>query len=148
MLGISGLLALFLTILFVVKGTAMFPATAALAWAVLVYLCIDFGFWNRVIDDRARATSRSGAPAPRWSSPRRCVVFLFTYLNLNRWHVRYSHLAIGWLLGLVVLLGVAVDRAVGRRRASRASRSALTAVARLRRSSSTSPPTATTARSC
>ena len=33
-----------------VKGTAMFPATAALAWAVLIYLCIDFGFWNRVID--------------------------------------------------------------------------------------------------
>ena len=29
-LGISGLLALFLTILFVVKGTVMFPATAAL----------------------------------------------------------------------------------------------------------------------
>jgi hypothetical protein len=33
-LGISGLLALFLTILFVVKGTVMFPATAALAWSV------------------------------------------------------------------------------------------------------------------
>src|SRR5205807_492375 len=40
-LGISGLLALFLTIVFVVKGTAMFPATAALAWSVLIYLCID-----------------------------------------------------------------------------------------------------------
>ena len=34
-LGIAGLLALFLSVLFVVKGTAMFPATAALAWAVL-----------------------------------------------------------------------------------------------------------------
>jgi hypothetical protein len=34
-IGIAGLLALFLTILFVVKGTSMFPATAALAWAVL-----------------------------------------------------------------------------------------------------------------
>src|SRR5690606_28210260 len=32
-IGIAGLLALFLTILFVVKGTSMFPATAALAWA-------------------------------------------------------------------------------------------------------------------
>ena len=49
-LGIAGLLALFLTIVFVIKGTAMFPATATLAWAVLIYLCIDFGFWNRVID--------------------------------------------------------------------------------------------------
>src|SRR5690606_6994674 len=34
-IGISGLLALFLTILFVVKGTSLFPATASLAWAVL-----------------------------------------------------------------------------------------------------------------
>ncbi|MBA4038071.1 MAG: sensor domain-containing phosphodiesterase, partial [Bradyrhizobium sp.] len=34
-IGISGLLALVLTILFVVKGSIMFPAAAALAWAVL-----------------------------------------------------------------------------------------------------------------
>ncbi|TGS08944.1 hypothetical protein, partial [Mesorhizobium sp. M1C.F.Ca.ET.187.01.1.1] len=45
-IGIAGLLALFLTILFVVKGTSMFPATAALAWAVLAYICVDFGFLN------------------------------------------------------------------------------------------------------
>ena len=49
-IGIAGLLALFLTILFVVKGTSMFPATAALAWAVLAYICVDFGFLNKVID--------------------------------------------------------------------------------------------------
>ncbi|WP_180490124.1 hypothetical protein, partial [Escherichia fergusonii] len=41
-IGISGLLALVLTILFVVKGSIMFPAAAALAWAVLVYIGIDF----------------------------------------------------------------------------------------------------------
>src|SRR5690606_9666237 len=40
-IGIAGLLALFLTILFVVKGTSMFPATAALAWAVLAFICVD-----------------------------------------------------------------------------------------------------------
>ena len=34
-LGISGLLALFLTIVFVVKGAVIFPAAAALGWAVL-----------------------------------------------------------------------------------------------------------------
>ena len=49
-IGIAGLLALFLTILFVVKGTTLFPATAALAWAVLAYVSIDFGFLNRVIE--------------------------------------------------------------------------------------------------
>ncbi|HSO47650.1 MAG TPA: 7TM-DISM domain-containing protein, partial [Rhizobiaceae bacterium] len=45
-IGISGLLAVFLTILFVVKRSAMFPAAAALAWGVLAYVCVDFGFWD------------------------------------------------------------------------------------------------------
>jgi hypothetical protein len=49
-IGIAGLLALFLTILFVVKGSVMFPAAAALAWAVLVYIGVDFGFWGKVFD--------------------------------------------------------------------------------------------------
>src|ERR1700720_1196808 len=49
-IGISGLLALVLTILFVVKGSIMFPAAAALAWAVLVYIGVDFGFWGKVLD--------------------------------------------------------------------------------------------------
>src|SRR5207244_11230465 len=49
-IGIAGLLALFLTILFVVKGSVMFPAAAALGWAVLVYIGIDLGFWGKVID--------------------------------------------------------------------------------------------------
>jgi diguanylate cyclase (GGDEF)-like protein/PAS domain S-box-containing protein len=106
-LGISGLLALFLTIVFVVKGTAMFPATAALAWAVLVYLCVDFGFLNRVMNiaPGADQTWRAGAEVFLAAS---LVIFTFTYLNLSRWHVRYSHVTIGWLIGLAVLLGVAV----------------------------------------
>jgi len=106
-LGISGLLALFLTIVFVVKGTAMFPATAALAWSVLIYLCIDFGFWNKVIqiapgDDKMwRAFAEVLLSAS-------LLIFTYTYLNLNRWHVRYSHATIAWLVGLMILLGVAV----------------------------------------
>jgi diguanylate cyclase (GGDEF)-like protein/PAS domain S-box-containing protein len=106
-LGISGLLALFLTIVFVIKGTAMFPATAALAWSVLIYLCIDFGFWNKVIAIQPGADQmwRAGAEVFLAAS---LVIFTYTYLNLNRWHVRYSHLTIGWLVGLGLLLGVAV----------------------------------------
>ena len=66
-IGVSGLLALFLTILFVVKGSIMFPAAAALAWAVLGYIGIDFGFWNKVFalspGDRAiLARGRRGDP--------------------------------------------------------------------------------------
>jgi diguanylate cyclase (GGDEF)-like protein/PAS domain S-box-containing protein len=106
-LGISGLLALILTITFVIKGTAMFPATASLAWAVLIYLCIDFGFWNRAIGIAAGADQvwRAGAEVFQAAT---LVIFTYTYLNLNRWHVRYSHLTIGWLIGLAVMLGVAV----------------------------------------
>src|SRR5476651_2711531 len=54
-IGIAGLLALFLTILFVVKGSVMFPAAAALGWAVLIYIGIDFGFWGKVFDMSAGA---------------------------------------------------------------------------------------------
>src|SRR5438309_7803413 len=49
-IGIAGLLALFLPILFVVKGSILFPAAAALGWAVLTYIGTDFGFWGKVFD--------------------------------------------------------------------------------------------------
>ena len=70
-IGIAGLLALFLTILFVVKGSVMFPAAAALGWAVLAYIGIDFGFWGKVFELSSRRRARSGAqPAKRSSRPR------------------------------------------------------------------------------
>lgn len=106
-LGISGLLALLLTIVFVIRGTALFPATAALAWAVLIYLTIDFGFWNRVAqlqpgeDQSWRAVAEVLLAAA-------LLIFTYTYLHLGRWHVRYSHLTIAWLVGLVAVLGIAV----------------------------------------
>ncbi|TIN65463.1 MAG: sensor domain-containing phosphodiesterase, partial [Mesorhizobium sp.] len=41
------------------------------------------------------------------------VVFLFAYLNLNRWHGHFSYGALVWILGLVLIAGVAiVDPAV------------------------------------
>ncbi len=106
-LGISGLLALFLTILFVVKGTIMFPATATLAWAILAYLCIDFGFWNRVfrLAPGDEQLYRAAAEVMLAAS---LVIFLYAYLNLNRWHIRYSHLALATLILILTLLGVAI----------------------------------------
>ncbi|MEC9343684.1 MAG: diguanylate cyclase, partial [Pseudomonadota bacterium] len=106
-LGISGLLAVFLTILFVVKGTAVLPATAALAWGVLAYVCVDFGFWDRVI-------SISTSNLPIWRAGTEVflaaalVLFVYAYLSLNRWHTHFSTVAMAWLLSLVVLIGVAV----------------------------------------
>ncbi len=106
-LGISGLLALFLTILFVVKGTVMFPATAALAWSVLAYLCIDFGFINLLLklNDGGEQLYRASAEVMLAAS---LIIFLYAYLNLNRWNIHYSHLALTTLVLLLGLLGVAV----------------------------------------
>jgi diguanylate cyclase (GGDEF)-like protein/PAS domain S-box-containing protein len=106
-IGIAGLLALFLTILFVVKGTSMFPATAALAWAVLAYICVDFGFLNKIIEiapgneQMWRAGAEVGLAAT-------LIVFLFAYLSLNRWHNHFSYGAIVWIFGLALMAGVAI----------------------------------------
>ncbi|BCM82282.1 diguanylate cyclase [Methylobacterium indicum] len=106
-IGIAGLLALFLTIVFVVKGAIIFPAAAALAWAVLAYACIDFGFFQRIfpVTEAAERIYRASAEAVLGAT---LLVFLFAYLNLARWHVRYSHVALIWLLFLAGLVGLAV----------------------------------------
>jgi diguanylate cyclase (GGDEF)-like protein/PAS domain S-box-containing protein len=105
-LGIAGLLALFLTIVFVVKGALIFPAAAALAWAVLAYSGIDFGFFQRIfpVSEAAERIYRAGAEAVLAAT---LLVFLFAYLNLNRWHVRYSHVTLLWLVFLAALVALA-----------------------------------------
>lgn len=106
-IGIAGLLALFLTIVFVVKGAIIFPAAAALAWAVLAYVCVDFGFWDKIFGSDANADRiwRAGSETVLSAT---LVVFLFAYLNLNRWHVRAWHLAALWLFILIDLIGLAL----------------------------------------
>lgn len=106
-IGIAGLLALFLTIVFVVKGAVIFPAAAALAWAVLAYVCIDFGFWAKIfgVDPNADRVWRAGAETVLSAT---LVVFLFAYLNLSRWHVRAWHVAALWLFILADLVGLAI----------------------------------------
>src|SRR5437764_12313157 len=106
-IGIAGLLALFLTILFVVKGSIMFPAAAALGWAVLAYIGTDFGFWGKVFELSAGAERiwRASGEAILAAT---LLVFLFAYLNLNRWHVRYAHITAGWLTFLGALVALAL----------------------------------------
>jgi diguanylate cyclase (GGDEF)-like protein/PAS domain S-box-containing protein len=106
-IGIAGLLALFLTILFVVKGSVMFPAAAALGWAVLVYIGIDFGFWAKVFDMSAGA-ERIWRAIGEAVLAATLLVFLFAYLNLSRWHVRYVHITLGWLGVLAALVMLAL----------------------------------------
>jgi PAS domain-containing protein len=106
-MGIAGLVALFLTVTFVVKGAVIFPASAALAWAVLAYAGLDFGFFQRIfpLSPTAERIYRACAEAVLAAT---LLVFLFAYLNLARWHVRYGHITAAWLIGLAGLIALAV----------------------------------------
>lgn len=106
-IGIAGLLALFLTIVFVVRGTSLFPATAALAWGVLVYVALDFGFLSRALtlDPGVEPIWRAGTEVALAAI---LVVFLFAYLRLNRWNNRFLYLGFIWLAALALLAFFAV----------------------------------------
>ena len=110
LIGIAGLLALFLTIVFVVRGAMIFPAAAALAWAVFVYVCIDFGFWRKMfgLEDASERIWRAGVEATIAAT---LIVFLFAYLNLRRWHVRYTHFALAWLVLMAAVVALSVFNA-------------------------------------
>ncbi|AGF74253.1 sensor diguanylate cyclase/phosphodiesterase [Bartonella australis AUST/NH1] len=99
LLGISGLLALLLTVLFVVRGTSLFPATASIAWAVLFYIGIDFNFLNKffAITQITEPVWRAGTEVALAAT---LFIFLFTYLRLNRWHYHFSYGAIAWIIAL------------------------------------------------
>ncbi len=107
LIGIAGLLALFLTIVFVVRGAMIFPAAAALAWAVFAYVCIDFGFWRKMfgLEDASERIWRAGVEATIGAT---LIIFLFAYLNLRRWHVRYTHFALAWLALMAAVVGLSV----------------------------------------
>ena len=106
-IGIAGLLALFLTVLFVVKGTLIFPAAASLAWAVLAYLSIDFGFWNKIFDLPVQGDQvfRAGSEAILSAT---LLIFLTSYLSLMRWHVRLLYVAVLWLAVMIGVVALAV----------------------------------------
>ena len=110
LIGIAGLLALFLTIVFVVRGAMIFPAAAALAWAVFAYVCIDFGFWRKMfgLEDSTEQIWRAGVEATIGAT---LIIFLFAYLNLRRWHVRYTHFAVAWLALMAAVVGLSVYNA-------------------------------------
>ena len=72
-----------------------------------IIIGIDFGFFQRIfpVTEAAERVYRAGAEAVLAAT---LLVFLFAYLNLNRWHVRYSHVTAFWLVFLAALVGLAV----------------------------------------
>ncbi len=107
LLGIAGLLAIFLTAIFVANHRAIFPATALVAWSALAYLCVDFGFWHKLFQLSAdqNAVYRAGAEAALAAS---ILIFLTVYLRLRQWQPWLLPVFAGWALLQVGLIAFAV----------------------------------------
>lgn len=107
LLGITGLLAIFLTAIFAANHRAIFPATALVAWAALAYFCVDFGFWNKLFPvgpDRT-ALYRAAAEAGLAAS---LVLFLYAFLRIGLWHVWIRTLFWCWIAAQFALIFVAI----------------------------------------
>ena len=105
LLGITGLLAIFLTAIFAANHRAIFPATALVAWAALAYFCVDFGFWSKLFPVGAErmALYRAAAEAGLAAS---LVLFLYVFLRIGLWHGWIKTLFWCWIatqFGLIVL---------------------------------------------
>ncbi len=119
-LGVAGLLALFLAVLMILRGGLVFTASAALAWAALAYLGIDFGFLSRFLALPAGGDQiyRAGGEALLAAS---LLLFVYSYLRLNRWHVGFVPLMLvgaSALAGLMVLAVYQAPTAAGLARLS------------------------------
>ncbi len=107
MLGLTGLMAIFLTAIFAANHKLMFPASALVAWCVLAYLCVDFGFFHKLFQMKpeANAVYRAGAESALAAS---LVVFLHVFLRLALWHGLIRMLITVWLMAQFSLIAVAI----------------------------------------
>lgn len=107
LLGITGLLAIFLTAIFAANHRAIFPATALVAWAALAYFCIDFGFWTKLLPVGAEhmALYRAAAEAALAAT---LVLFLYAFLRIGLWHSWIKTLFWVWIAAQFALVAFAV----------------------------------------
>jgi diguanylate cyclase (GGDEF)-like protein len=107
MLGLTGLLAIFLTAIFAANHKLIFPAAALVAWTVLNYLCVDFGFFHKLFNLRPEdnAIYRAAGEAAMASS---FVIFLSTFLRLGLWHGIFRMMIGVWMVAQLTLIAVAV----------------------------------------
>ena len=107
LLGLTGLLAIFLTAVFAANHKIIFPSAALVAWCVLAYLTVDFGFFHKLFqlrpEDNAiyRAATESAMAAS-------LVMFLHTFLKLGQAPSLVRMLLGLWIAGQIALVGVAV----------------------------------------
>ena len=107
LLGLTGLLAIFLTAIFAANHKVIFPSAALVAWCVLAYLCIEFGFFHKLFNLRPEdnAVYRAAGEAAIAGS---LVIFLYTFLRLGLGHSIIRMLFGVWILAQLALVAVAV----------------------------------------
>ena len=107
LLGITGVLAIYLTAIFGANHNTIFPAAALVAWSVVGYLCVDFGFWHKLFQLSAadNAIYRAAMEAAIAAS---VVIFLYVFLQLRRWHSGLTIVFGVWTLAQLSLIGVAL----------------------------------------
>jgi diguanylate cyclase (GGDEF)-like protein len=106
LLGVTGLLAIFLTAVFAANHKAIFPSAALFTWAVIAYLCVDFGFWHQLFNVRPEenAQYRAAGEAAMVAS---LLIFLHTFLRLG-FTGRLVRFVIGlWIVAELLLIGLA-----------------------------------------
>lgn len=106
LIGITGLLAIFLTAVFAANHKVIFPAAAVFTWCVLAYLCVDFGFWHKLFSIRPEedALYRAAAEAAMAAS---LLAFAYVFLRLGTWHGFVRTLATLWIVAQASLVAVA-----------------------------------------
>jgi diguanylate cyclase (GGDEF)-like protein/PAS domain S-box-containing protein len=107
LLGLTGLMAIFLTAIFAANHKAIFPTAALVAWCVLAYLCVDFGFFHKLfnLSPEDNAVYRAAGEASIAAS---LIIFLFTFLRLGLSHGLVRMLFGVWILAQLALVAVAV----------------------------------------
>lgn len=107
MLGLTGLLAIFLTAIFAANHKLIFPASALVAWCTLGYLCVHFGFFHKLflLKPEGNAIYRAATEAALAAS---LVVFLHVFLRLALWHGLVRMLITVWLVAQFSLIAVAI----------------------------------------
>lgn len=107
LLGITGIMGIFLTAIFAANHKFMFPAAAMVAWSVLAYLAVDAGFWHKLfqLDGAANGTYRAAAESAVVAA---LLVFLYTFLRLPFWHGWIKVLFSAWALAQLAIVGLAL----------------------------------------
>lgn len=106
MLGLTGLLATFLTAIFAANHKLIFPTAALVSWCVLAYLCVDFGFFHKLFALRPEenAVYRSASEAAIAAS---LLMFIVVFLRLTLLQGLARMLIAVWVIAQLALVAIA-----------------------------------------